>query len=427
MAGRRLVDVAKLFTASKAIAAKHIALRSQQLDVYTRTSSLAKAVKSQTDRVTLTAQAAIALAKRVNEEGPARRSDYEYQSRSREGTAESPAKNELNVRQKEAEHGPLPDGTIASDGVGLGRDGVNEDTFSERSTQVPPKKPLEEDPSGTQQGVGGGIRPVASQASTIPNPFHRPHLSPDAARNLQRQYEKQIPASEEVIQPPPPTEKEASLTDGHDRDVFYVRSKEEPPEPSSLPRRKIPKHTENEQPSVVQIGDGKLNQDVFYATPKPTEESTVEPIPSTIAVPEQEQVPEGINTDVFRTKRVAKLLGADRYAPKPHLNLQGAGNTPRDQTKLAEGHDQDTFNVRKSEQTAPSAPEQSQTRTPSTTEEEMRDLASELAKDAAAAPSEASQVRPSTSRGTSPYADVLTARHRSPEPLLPGHKKPRMS
>ena len=61
MAGRRLVDAAKLFNASKSVAQKHIALRSSQWDAYNKTSSLAKAVKSQTDRVTLTAAAAIAL------------------------------------------------------------------------------------------------------------------------------------------------------------------------------------------------------------------------------------------------------------------------------------------------------------------------------------------------------------------------------
>ena len=60
MAGRRLIDAAKLFNASRSIVKQHINLRSQQLDVYSKTSILAKTVKNQTDRVTLTAKAAVA-------------------------------------------------------------------------------------------------------------------------------------------------------------------------------------------------------------------------------------------------------------------------------------------------------------------------------------------------------------------------------
>ncbi|KAI6790326.1 ABC1-domain-containing protein [Hortaea werneckii] len=70
MAGRRLIDAAKLFGASGNVAKQHLAVRRQQWDVYSRTSTLAKAVKNQTDRVTVTAAAAIELAKRFNETGP---------------------------------------------------------------------------------------------------------------------------------------------------------------------------------------------------------------------------------------------------------------------------------------------------------------------------------------------------------------------
>ncbi|KAH0009118.1 hypothetical protein KCU80_g21588, partial [Aureobasidium melanogenum] len=71
MAGRRLLDAARLFSASGSIAKHHFNIRSQQWDVFTQTSSLAKAVKNQTDRITLTARAAYALSRRVNETGPA--------------------------------------------------------------------------------------------------------------------------------------------------------------------------------------------------------------------------------------------------------------------------------------------------------------------------------------------------------------------
>ncbi|RFU27410.1 hypothetical protein B7463_g8940, partial [Scytalidium lignicola] len=70
MAGKRLVDLAALFNASRGVAAKHVALRTRQLDVYNQTSTLAKAVRSQTDRVTETAKAAAFLASRLNENSP---------------------------------------------------------------------------------------------------------------------------------------------------------------------------------------------------------------------------------------------------------------------------------------------------------------------------------------------------------------------
>jgi hypothetical protein len=70
MAGKRLLDVAALFNASRAVAQKHLTLRSQQLETWNNTSSLAKAVKNQTDRVTETAKAASFLATRLNESAP---------------------------------------------------------------------------------------------------------------------------------------------------------------------------------------------------------------------------------------------------------------------------------------------------------------------------------------------------------------------
>lgn len=80
MAGKRLLDAAKLFNAARNVGKQHLVLRQEQWDVYSRTSSLAKAVKSQTDRVTVTANAAYELAKRMNETGP---SWQAYQSAAR--------------------------------------------------------------------------------------------------------------------------------------------------------------------------------------------------------------------------------------------------------------------------------------------------------------------------------------------------------
>ncbi|KAJ6109890.1 Protein ABC1 [Penicillium sp. IBT 16267x] len=70
MSGRRLLDIIQVLNVSKTVAAKHLAIRQHQLDVYTRTSSLTKGIKEQTEGLILTAQAAAALARRFNDTAP---------------------------------------------------------------------------------------------------------------------------------------------------------------------------------------------------------------------------------------------------------------------------------------------------------------------------------------------------------------------
>ena len=67
MSGKRILDAAKLASAGRAVGAKHFELRRQQWRIWTEGSGLGRAVKSQTDRVTVTAGAAWQLARRVGE------------------------------------------------------------------------------------------------------------------------------------------------------------------------------------------------------------------------------------------------------------------------------------------------------------------------------------------------------------------------
>jgi aarF domain-containing kinase len=68
MAARRLLDVAKLVQAARSVAKQHVVLRSEQLERYNKSSTLAKQAKAQSDRIVLTLQAAAALARRLNED-----------------------------------------------------------------------------------------------------------------------------------------------------------------------------------------------------------------------------------------------------------------------------------------------------------------------------------------------------------------------
>lgn len=102
MSGRRLLDAAALLKASRGVVAKHLTLRQQQLESYNKTSSVSKAVKSQTDRVTLTVKAASVLAERFNGPGPAytsQASQSEWVARSvRNGDGESLSRDKENLR-----------------------------------------------------------------------------------------------------------------------------------------------------------------------------------------------------------------------------------------------------------------------------------------------------------------------------------------
>jgi aarF domain-containing kinase len=294
MAGRRLVDAAKLFNASKSIAQKHIALRSQQYDLFTQTSSLAKAVKNQTDRVTLTAAAAIALSQRFNQEAPSYakaaqpatdiprkettqktpgtddahvqeglEQDHHY-ARSGENTAvRPPPDGELHVEQNEAQRRPLPDGTIPSGGLTLEQQEKGQDTFSRRPVSEAPKEPLD----------GNGLEPVESTKSTIPLP----------------------------------------------------------------------------------------GQPAGASTSKFSDTSV------------QDDLPEGINTDVFHSKRVARMLGQDRYSRKENPYLPKGNPHIPSNPHLPKGN--------------PYIPQSTQTISPQpieqakSSEKEMQDLAAELTRD----------------------------------------------
>lgn len=355
MAGRRLIDAWKLLSASRGVAQQHLRLRSQQLDVYSKTSSLAKAARSQTDRITLTLEAARVLSQRLNEEPP-----------------------------KHARPPSPPQQQHAS------REGANHEPS--RRTQAPPP---------------GGAAPSVDAI-----------MSADQMR-AQHQDSGGIPSHANEPYRPVPLPKVQKLYEGHDRDVFYAPSVESNPVPSSTPQTQIPKYGETDQESDPHVRDEQMNQDVYYAVPEPAQEQMQrEDIPQRTAVPEQDPVPEGINTDVFRTKRVAKLLGGNPYQQQPHLDMKGAARTPLDHTKLAQGHDQDTFNVRRSEESQPSMPAtptqdaRSNTTEPAhqpesdNTTEEIRQLASQLSKDAEAAQADVCVTQ--LGAPTAYHADLLT-------------------
>jgi aarF domain-containing kinase len=422
MAGRRFVDAAKLFQASKAIASKHITLRSQQFEAYQKTSSLAKAVKSQTDRVTLTAAAAVALYQRSNEAAPTYtkaaperpatyakheniprretvqghapehgtreglKQDHHYDRSGQTTAAQPPPEQELDVEQAKALRRPLPDGTVPPAGATLGLGEQGQDTFSKRPVSEALKDPLAEEQATQLRQENEGFKPVESTESTIPLPGQPRGASSDVADS--------IPSHANDLQLSTKSSKIQSLLAGHDRDVFYTRSVESQPEASARPRAEIPKAVANTQGSDSHVEDGRLNQDVFYATPKPGQRTGQTGGTAQAAPPIEEDVPEGINTDIFHSKRVARMLGQDRYSRKEHLSppiSKGTGGRhPLDDRPIVQTDHSAKSQPSQPAQSPAPAPVSTQ---PSTTEQEMQKFASELAKDAEAQAAAATEVR----------------------------------
>ena len=277
MAGKRLLDAAKLFNAGQSIAKQHIVLRQQQWDVYSRTSGVAKAVKSQTDRVTVTAGAAYELVKRFNETGPSwqeGQSNRSYQQT--EITKDS---------QQEPEATPK---------------GVQEGELSQDQTDVASKAAF--DTSGQSRGDDEG-----RNANGIPPSLRR--------REMQRIAESQIPGASAYSQPP----YETWLEEGS----FSKRPEQYGTELSSLPRVKVPKSIYPPEILDEDISSKDVNQDVFYTPGKSTED---------------EELPEGANVDgLFSSPRVSRMVeksgacfknpysGRQKMKPKPLPEMVAAG------------------------------------------------------------------------------------------------------
>lgn len=126
MSSRRLLDALELLKASNSVAAKHVGIRRKQLDVYTRTSSLTKGAKSRADGLVLAAQAAVALAKRFNDEpGPSTSAGVDSSSSNN---------NKQVVSRRNVDTGP------STDHIYTTPDAINiqKDTFKTQSEEAAP-------------------------------------------------------------------------------------------------------------------------------------------------------------------------------------------------------------------------------------------------------------------------------------------------
>lgn len=225
MSGRRLLDVAALFNASRGVAQKHIALRSKQLDLWSKSSSVAKAIKSQTDRVTQTVRAASFLSARLNDNTPI------WAGEDQRSTVE---RAEISWERTTGREGQTLKG----------------DLEQKRSYAIP-----------------------SSDTSTVPS-------CPEPKDILQESRDE------------PRRHLNDKLAQAYDQDIFY-----RPLGYVSATVLKQMGNTRGDHGNIQGI-DSNLNPNLSAPAPKQV----------VLGVEEQEQVPEGINIDLFHSPRVAEKL-----------------------------------------------------------------------------------------------------------------------
>lgn len=425
MTGKRLLDAVVIIKASRGVASKHVTLRKHQLDFYSKTSSIAKAVKLQTDRVTLTVKAASALTERFNEQRPGSSTsafspetptqdapipsqksvegadgsvnlkqgepqDQFYKRSPNNATAEPLPNSALNVKQEKAQGHPLPDGFVPPQSTSTSIPTHDKEVYSGFQQADPVKDPLG-DPQTREQV----LRPTSSGRTSIPQPGgSQTSQSADQLKISQRQAEKQIPSL--AAEPPPAKASELEAREGpesedpaigvsQDQDVFYTPPTSSGRVLSALPRVKLPKVTENAQESDEHVPDAHLNQDVYYSsTPKDQQQS----VPGSQAVPEQEQLPEEAYSEIFHSPRIAKMMRGQpaQDSTSKFRHSPSAKSYPVEQGKTAEENGQADSSMRtpaQDESQAFSAQSETQTLLASEQEGEhdVQSLAADIAKD----------------------------------------------
>ena len=381
MSGRRLLDAVAIYKASRGVASKYVALRKHQWENYNKTSSLARAVKDQTDRITLTVKAASALSERFNSasplystEVPQKRNldpknsipsrasapgadraeakqglerDYFYQRSERNSTTGQPPESEQCIEQEQAKRYPLPDDSVPP--VVVDRNITQEqDAFSDVPRTEPPKSPLSEDKVDQDEA----LKPASSGRSSIPDPaMEAEPLPADRARKLQRQAEKQIPSRSAESPAAAPSN---SGNDVQGQDFFNTRPSETSQSLSGLPRVKLPKVTEDRQEGNKAVSDGQISQEVYYSSIEKDENQVIFEAQVT---PEQEQLSEDIYSGIFQSPRVARMLGGkSKYGQTGKgLDLHAQQARATEQTKSPLEEDHESFSERPISQTIASS------------------------------------------------------------------------
>ncbi|KAK6439159.1 hypothetical protein LTR95_004631 [Oleoguttula sp. CCFEE 5521] len=325
MAGKRILDAAKLFNTARAIGRQHLGLRVEQWEVLKETSSAVKAVKWQTDRVTVTVGAAWELGKVFAGDEKAKWRDGAEGRAQRTGEDVRKAGDEV-----------MKAGEKVAESV---KDGVEDVVKAARKDSAVAEDAVAETASEDDGSLAVlRKREAAKHAGTI---------EPDAT------------ASQTVAEAAPGV------------DTFGERGRGVAPKIDVVPQTEIPEHVASEQGSDKHVQDKELNQDVYYSTTAKSKQAG--------------EVPEEINLDIFSSPKVSKIIGQrtggtknpygnrQRMAPKPLPEMVKAAEQRRLEQETAAGLTRTTEPEPKPEPTIPQATKH---------DAETAELASSIAKDA---------------------------------------------
>ena len=348
MAGRRLVDVVALLNASRAVARKHLSLRQSQLEVYAKTSSITKALRSQIDQATrdprpaahrFSQTASLAESSRRTAEqqipssesvGKSRRSrdkevgfeqDHHYSVSDQHSVTDSVPGHDLNTQQEQAKTNPLADGTIPPKDSPVGQ----ADLFGDGSSRESGRESQTSSPEADVSQRNEDLESNSSATSSMPNSAAVEHgHSAEESMILQRQSEFQIPSRSaeppiaQAFRQDEPVDEGTDFGIEQEQDVFYQPPETTAPVLSALPRIKLPKTAEDEQggdPHVPQ----KINADVFYSSKKFSQKTLDRQAEATVNTPPPELIKQ-----LFHSPEAARLLNVKSKKIPGGLKAQGA-------------------------------------------------------------------------------------------------------
>lgn len=389
MSGKRLLDGVALLKASTAVASKHIALQRHQMNVYERTSSIARLFKSEIDRVTSIVKSIPGNGTKMGvsqtgvdeniasfEKKSGFGKDHCYKKLETYANDQPLPISELDVERETGKSQFLQDGASSPIESTKNGSGIDNRTSSDllrsglrRGTLISNDEEIEK-----------VLQPVSPVRYAIPVPgIQSALLSPDGGgRDLQKHDEKDIPSTFAEAQTVPSEVLQ---------DVFYTPTRKTSQVSSSLPPVKLPMVPEHTQELNGQVSSKVSNQDALYSAVMKQTNRT--PIPEGRAVPEQQQPSDEIFPEIFHSPRVAKML---RGKPKRALAVENS-KLQVDQgpllkyRQLAQGRNQENVNIGSIDQNLPRNIDDSEpvyllgTLREADTDEVRNNLAEDLAKD----------------------------------------------
>lgn len=383
MSGKRLLDGVALLKASTAVASKHVALRRHQVNVYGRTSSIARVFKSQMERVTSIIKSIPGNSTKMEvsqtgvdeniaafEKKSGLGKDHRYKKLETNTNVQPLPISELDVEREKGNSQFLHDGAsppIKSIENGSGID--NRTSFDLLRSGLGRGTSISND-----EGIEKVLQPVSPVRDAIPVPgIQSALLNPNGGRDLQKHDDNDIPSTFAEAQ---------TVSSQVLQDIFYTPTRKTSQIPPPLPPLKLPMVT------MVTEHTQELNGQVSSESAV-MKQTISTPIPEEQAVPEQQQTSDEMLREIFHSPRVAKML---REKPKRALAVENPslhiGQGPLLKSReLAQGRNQEKVKIRSSGQNIPRNIDDSEpvyllgTLREADTEEVRNNVAEDLAKD----------------------------------------------